>query len=395
MALGEIGDHAAVEPLIRYLKGDCDSVRWRIVIALGEIGDTKAVESLIQSFKDEDLLVRLRASSALGKIGEAAVEPLLRALQDADWETRYGATRALQGIVSTKTVEPLIQVLNDEHFEIRLAAVAALGRIGDKRAVQPLIKALKDDYMVVRLNAAEALGKIGDTTAVTPLMDTLQDGKYAVREAVAISLTKIMDPVIGPILQKMKLRYGLIHYGIIRTRERKRFSGLIVPLSQALREGDDITRMATALALSVIGGPRPIVALSHVFTADKNEDVRMAAVESLGGIGRAEAKAVLKQALNDRSPGVRLKATAALAFLRDVSAVEPLLQALRDEDKEVRWDAAESLGYLGGENKKAERIIRTALENVEDDIREDATHALEILEEEKEREALYAEIWEA
>ena len=40
-------------------------------------------------------------------------------------------------------------------------------------------------------------------------------------------------------------------------------------------------------------------------------------------------------------------------------------------------------------------IIRAALENVEDDIKNEVAHALETMEEEKEREALYAEIWEA
>ncbi len=86
--------------------------------------------------------------------------------------------------------------------------------------------------------------------------------------------------------------------------------------------------------------------------------------------------------------------TGALSSFRKISAVEPLLRALRDENKEVRWSVVEDLSYLGGENKKAERIIRAALGNVEDDIQKEATHVLEIMEEEKEREALNAEIWE-
>jgi len=40
-------------------------------------------------------------------------------------------------------------------------------------------------------------------------------------------------------------------------------------------------------------------------------------------------------------------------------------------------------------------MIRVALENVEDGIREEAAHALGKMEEEKEHEALYTEIWEA
>ncbi len=98
--------------------------------------------------------------------------------------------------------------------------------------------------------------------------------------------------------------------------------------------------------------------------------------------------------MNDKSKEVLSKAQGMLAFLGKTSTVEHLLRLLRDEDKETRGNGAEDLGYLGGRNKIAERKIREALENVEDGIREDAAHALEILEEEKERERLCSEIWE-
>ena len=126
----------------------------------------------------------------------------------------------------------------------------------------------------------------------------------------------------------------------------------------------------------------------------KDKDVRIASVQSLGKIGRARSKEVLRHALNDDSSEVRSHALGALSFLRDTSAVEPLLKALRDEDKEVRWDAAESLGYLGGGNRVAERMIWVALQAAEDGIREEAAHALERMKEEKEHEILYSENWE-
>ena len=167
------------------------------------------------------------------------------------------------------------------------------------------------------------------------------------------------------------------------------------PLVQALHEGDAATRLAASVALGMIGGPRPIEPLTYAVNNDKDKDVRMAAVQSLGKIGGTGSKEVLKRALNDDSPEVCKKALGQLVLLHNISAVEPLLKAFRDGDKEIRWSVAEDLGYIGGRNKKAERIIRVALENVEDDIQEEADHALKIMEEEKEHEALYTEIWEA
>ena len=55
-----------------------------------------------------------------------------------------------------------------------------------------------------------------------------------------------------------------------------------------------------------------------------------------------------------------------------------------------RWDVDKS-----GGNKKDEWIIRAALNNVEDDIKEEATRALETMEEEKENEKRWTEFLEA
>lgn len=395
MALGKTGDKTAVEPLIRSLSDDCASVRQRAVIALGEIGDHSAVLPLIDAFKDEDFLVRWHSSSALGKIGEAAEEPLLQALRDVDREARYWAIRALHRVKSIRAVKLLIGALEDEIMKIRLSATAALGDIGDSRATHPLIKALKDDYMAVRLHAAEALGKLGDLSAIEPLLGILGDNRYAVREAAAISLNKLREPIIGPILRKLNAESGFVHDGRVLTRERKCFSFALEPLIQALYKGNTATRLAASVALGMIGGPRPVEPLTYAVNNDKDKDVRMAAVQSLGKIGGGRAKKVLRCALSDTSPEVCSKALGALTFLRDTSAVEPLLKALRDEDKEVRQSVAEDMGYIGGGNRKAERMIRTALANIEEDIREEATHALEAMEEEKERETAYTESWEA
>lgn len=135
--------------------------------------------------------------------------------------------------------------------------------------------------------------------------------------------------------------------------------------------------------------------LIQALNNDKDKDVRMAAVGSLGRIGRASAIETLKQTLNDESKEVRFKALRALSFLRNISAVEPLLRALRDEDKGVRLIAAGDLGFLGGGNRVAERMIRTALENVDDSILKEATYALAKMEEEKENEERWAKYLEA
>ncbi len=71
-------------------------------------------------------------------------------------------------------VKGLIKALgypNDD--KIRSGAARALGEIGDVSAVEPLITALKDGNWDVCLAAAEALLQIGDPFATEPVVDEL------------------------------------------------------------------------------------------------------------------------------------------------------------------------------------------------------------------------------
>jgi len=70
----------------------------------------------------------------------------------------------------------LIKSLEGGHWIEKTRAIEALGKMGDIRTVEPLIKALKDaDRNVIR-KAVELLGKIGDRKAVEPLIEILGVG---------------------------------------------------------------------------------------------------------------------------------------------------------------------------------------------------------------------------
>ena len=103
---------------------------------------------------------------ALGK------EHRMRHMQD--WETDeewdwvpYNAAIALGKIGDKRAVEPLIKALEDGDYNGRRGAIKAMGNIGDERAVEPLIKALEEDEeeyvrrFTVRNAAKEALRKLG------------------------------------------------------------------------------------------------------------------------------------------------------------------------------------------------------------------------------------------
>jgi HEAT repeat protein len=220
-ALIQIGE-PAVEPLIYALNDIFVPFTERVEKALGKIGKP-AVELLIQVIiKDEH--TRWRTLGALKEIGEAAVEPLINALQNKDKDIRNCVAGAL-GEMGEPAVEPLIKALKDEYKDVRKSAAKALGKMkwepkndvekawylagqsawGEliklgEPAVEPLIQALEDEVCWVREEAAEALGKIGDKRAVEPLIQALKDDDSGVPEKAVGALVNLGNTASKAIL---------------------------------------------------------------------------------------------------------------------------------------------------------------------------------------------------
>ena len=73
------------------------------------------------------------------------------------------AASALGNIGNKIALNPLIEALEDEDWNVKLTAATALGNVGDKRAIRPLIRALgEDEFAFTRVAAASALSKLGE-----------------------------------------------------------------------------------------------------------------------------------------------------------------------------------------------------------------------------------------
>ncbi|MDD5583967.1 MAG: HEAT repeat domain-containing protein [Candidatus Omnitrophica bacterium] len=281
-ALIKIGP-SAVESLIGVLKTSRErSARINAVLALGQIKDVRAIEPLITIFKEEDTLFRLYAAEAIGQIGTPAIDALQGIVQDKDTGVREAAVVGLGRIAMYKrdksavdflvaaltdgdvavrrqavlalfnisnwykeifAVDALIAVLSDSDSEVAGYAAWALGNIADTRAIQPLILALKyksqpyaqkiygmdvhknivealakfgkvaTDYLLnaledtdagIRGGAAETLGLIKEVRATERLIALLSDQQENVRHAAAGALKTIGEPVIWPLITALR-----------------------------------------------------------------------------------------------------------------------------------------------------------------------------------------------
>jgi hypothetical protein len=185
-ALGDIGP-VAVGPLVLALKKRNRNLRLGAIGALAEIKDPGAVSALAGMMTDPGSEIRWQAAIALGEMGShEAVAPLLRGLGDTDKYVRYGSAislvkngyqpsgdaewawyyAAMQDWDQLKTVEshalaPLFNLLRDTDSNVRVRAVQVLGSIGNREAGPALIRSLGDADRQVRWEAALASQKCG------------------------------------------------------------------------------------------------------------------------------------------------------------------------------------------------------------------------------------------
>jgi HEAT repeat protein len=201
IALGELGDARAVEPLIRALGERDIGLYQRATVALATIG-APAVELLIETLGKGTAAGSGQAEVALYQIGAPAVELLIRSLGDLNSEVRQHAFQALQHIkLDPRASELLVKALGDD--SMRSHAALLLGNIGDARAIESLIEVLLNGDPIDRQDAADYLGTIGDARAIAPLIIALRDmdinprlGQYAAIALGELGDARAVEPLI-------------------------------------------------------------------------------------------------------------------------------------------------------------------------------------------------------
>jgi HEAT repeat protein len=206
-ALGMIADSRAIEPLIEALGHqdiDMRKAAWRALAAVGKPAVTPLLGVLMSD-------AHYLAPWALGDIGDhRAVVPLIEVLQNRQRveQIRYGAAVALGKLEYTHAFDLFIQMLQDstESALMHNAAVLGLGHLRDGRAGELLLRLIETN---MRRVAVEALGLIGDACALDRLLFLLQTDPH-VRGAAAKALGEIGDPRALPFLkqQQQKLSEG-------------------------------------------------------------------------------------------------------------------------------------------------------------------------------------------
>jgi tetratricopeptide (TPR) repeat protein len=159
-ALRDAGD-AAVQPLIEALEHDNLMIRRQAAEALGMINSKVCINNLLNIFNDPRPEMFRRANYVLWRIGEPAVSGLIEKLQDEDPNVRGRAAIALGEMIHRRRADPSNRLWLDP------SAIDATDKIREDidvekvrtKAKEPLKKLLQDNDNNAKKYALRALEK--------------------------------------------------------------------------------------------------------------------------------------------------------------------------------------------------------------------------------------------
>ncbi|MCG9126913.1 HEAT repeat domain-containing protein [Candidatus Poribacteria bacterium] len=404
-SLNALRDERAAPVLREALNDQNGAIRWYAVVGLGAIKDAKAVEKLRQMAENtlENDAIRAAAVSALGNIGDTASEDLLiRALNNRIGNISNNAIAALGKMEIKSAVPHLIRIMEDVGIPLnastallanaspRSKATVALGQIGGPEAIAALSNRLINDTEFIialedeanRRNLAlddrkrnwswepivGAAKKHKLPQFISEKMQTRADDTWEsppIRNAASVALGRTQS------LDLSKLRENLSDPVVDTRKDTARTIGesetvalideLILVANGEKEDNKDVRRLATQ-ALGVLAQTSTTDALIQIMNKDENHiEIRRDAARSLGKIASDGAVSALVEKFTtlyaDKTErAFQLDIIRALGDAKDDSATQILEKVLEDTDADIHFLAASVLFDITGNGYGYDRL---------------------------------------
>lgn len=174
----------------------------------------------------------------------------------------------------------------------------------------------------------------------------------------------------GGINSRWQAAYELVKVLSVESREGTldpRFADEIVRVFESSVHDDPRVRRYLARAMEMVDSPAVVEALIGALE-DADEETRLYAIHSLGGLRAKESIPHLLKFAEDEDSGFRKAAVYALGQMDDPRVTEVLSVALHDRVVDVRWNAALQLARRGDRSSEpvlSEMMHRPFLEKQE------------------------------
>ena len=391
-SLNALRDERSAPVLRDALNDENSAVRLQAVAALGGIKDTKAVPKLSEMVENqlETDVIRAAAVTAIGNIGDTASKDLLiRAMDIRIGNISNNAITALGKLKSTAAIPRLVTILADKRIPLdastailanaspRIKAAIALGAIEGAEAANALANRIVDDTEFI-----VALEDAGNRRNYA-LNDRKRNWSW---EVIVRSAKKLNLPefIAGKMQERSDDKWegnpirNAASVALARARSLD-----VDQMREALSDTDVDTRKDTARKIGETGTIALLQDLVLVANGENedNKDVRRLATQALGELADATTTTPLIEIMNnnDNHIEIRRDAARALGKIADdqgVSALVAKLTELHAEQTEraFRLDIIRALG--DAKNSSSTQILETVLEDTDADIHFLAASAL-------------------
>jgi HEAT repeat protein len=366
MALGQIGNAQAVEALQRALAGGAPAVREAAADAclvcgdrlLGQDGRQEAAR-LSDAVRRADVPRRLHAAATRGLIlaRQSSGVPLLLELLEADDKDLFDvALRTSRELPGDDVTQALVAALDSLPPPRQALLIRAIGDRQDAAALPAVRKWAAEGSPQVRLAAIDVLGQMSDASAATVLLETAVSGDSALARAAQTSLVNLhgqaVDAAIAANLDRGDTQARTLLLDLVAQRA---IASALPAVLQAADDSDEQVRLAALRTLGSIITLEQLAMLTNRLLAAKSPQETAALEEAL-------KVASLRMPDRDACAGVFLDSmaqasTASKRFLIQLlgsvggaRALEGVAAAAEDADENLQDAATQVLGeWMGAE----------------------------------------------
>lgn len=354
---------------------------------LASIGTAQTATALAPLLTDRELSHRARY--ALQRIPDMSAAQALRdALPRVQGVLKAGVINSLAARRDAASLPQVRSLVSDADPQVARAAIAALGQIGGRQAVSALAAGLASSTDAQRMFLEDALLAAAETAlreghaelaarayrliekaseerfrcaalaglvaalpneAAGRLKQALGDSELSVR-GVAVQLIRDTkhSELIDALASAAQQLPPLAQQSLLEAFSSRMEPSALAAVHSALQSGDDNVRSAAIGSLGSIGRADDVATLVDRLSGAKNDRQREAVLQSLRTIRGADASAAIAAQLSRREPATAGQLVLVIVKREDASSAGALLQAAGSGDPALRLASFKALQELAG-----------------------------------------------